>query len=95
MTRAWWKHTLIAESDRVVVADGRHWFPREDVRLDYLRESQTRTAFPGLGRARYWHVIVKGELKADAAVSFPDPGPERAAIRGRVAFQHGVEIEAG
>ncbi|HUP18721.1 MAG TPA: DUF427 domain-containing protein [Gemmatimonadota bacterium] len=94
MTRAWWKHTLIAESDRALVANGRYWFPRQDVRFHYLRESHTRSESPDLGPARYWHVIVDGELRADAAVSHPDPSPERAAIRGRVAFQHGVEIES-
>lgn len=93
MHRAWWGHRLIAESDDVVVAEGRHWFPREDVRLEFLRESGTRTVSPGVGEARYWHLVVDGELNADAALAHPDPEPGQEALRGRIAFQHGVEIE--
>lgn len=92
-TRAWWKHRLIAESEDVVLADGRHWFPARDVRFEYLRESQTRVPTPGVGEARYWHVVVDGDLKADAAIAHPDPAPAHADVRGRIAFGDGVEIE--
>ncbi len=91
--RAWWNNRMIAESDDAVLADGRVWFPREHVRFEYLRESSTRSHTPGRGETRYWHVVVDGSLKADAARAHPDPEPGGAPVRERISFWNGVEIE--
>lgn len=93
MVRAWWNNELIAESDDTVVVEGNHYFPPDDVEFGYLQESQTRTTDPRKGEARYFHVVVDGELNADAAWSYPDPKPEAEHIAHRVAFWHGVEVE--
>jgi uncharacterized protein (DUF427 family) len=93
MKKAYWNGTVIAASEDTIVVDGRHYFPREDVREGCLRPSQTHAPSPGMGEARYFHVVVGRELNADAAWTFPDPEPDFESLRGRIAFWHGVEVE--
>ncbi|MBW3660993.1 MAG: DUF427 domain-containing protein [Gemmatimonadetes bacterium] len=92
--RAWWNNEVVAESDDVVLADGRHYFPERDVRTEFLQESQTATTHPQTGEVRYFHVVVEGELNADAAWTIPRPEPGWERLEGRVAFWHGIEVEA-
>lgn len=91
--RAWWNNQVVAESDDVLVVEGRHYFPREDVREGVLQESQTETTHPERGELLYYHVIVDGRLNADAAWTVPEPEPGWQAIAGRIAFWHGIEVE--
>lgn len=91
--RAWWNNEVVAESDDVLVVDGRHYFPREDVRREVLQESQTATTHPEKGEVEYFHVIVNGRLNADAAWTVPDPEPGYEGLDDRIAFWHGVEVE--
>lgn len=93
MRKAYWNSEVVAASDDTIVVDGRHYFPREDVSEGCLRPSQTRSIAPGVGEARYFHVVVGRELNADAAWTFPEPDPGFESLKGRVAFWHGVEIE--
>ena len=44
------------------------------------------------GEARYHSLLVKGELNPDAVWYYPDPRPEAAEIRGRMAFWKGVAV---
>jgi uncharacterized protein (DUF427 family) len=93
MTKAYWNGAVIAASEDTVVVDGRHYFPREHVREECLRPSQTRATTPGKGEARYFHVVVGRELNADAAWTYPKPAPDFERLKGRVAFWHGIEVE--
>ncbi len=49
--RATWNGTTIAESDDTVVVEGNHYFPRDSVRPDVLRESANSTHCPLNGDA--------------------------------------------
>src|SRR5438874_12124795 len=63
-----------------------YYFPRRDVRMDLLERTDHRTHCPYKGDASYWTIKV-GERRAENAVwSYVDPIPERAAIKGYVAF---------
>ena len=93
MPKAWWRGTILAESDDTILVGGNHYFPRSAVRQGFLHESQTRSHHPGLGEALYYHVVVDGELNADAAWTFPDPEPDARRLAGRIAFWHGIEVE--
>lgn len=95
MVRAKWNGAVIAESDATVVLEGSHYFPREAVRDEYLRNSSTRTHCPWKGDASYYSLVVDGSENADAAWTYLEPEPAAREIAGRIAFWRGVEIEEG
>ena len=87
-----WNEQVIASSDRTVVVEGNHYFPREDVDTSVLEKSPTTTECPWKGTARYFTIEIDGARNADAAWSYPDPMPKAEQIRGRIAFWRGVEV---
>lgn len=93
MPKAIWNGATIAESEDTVMVEGNHYFPPDSVNRDYLQESQTQTTCPWKGEASYYHVMVNGELNADAAWYYPDPKSKASHIKDHVAFWHGVEVE--
>jgi uncharacterized protein (DUF427 family) len=64
----------------------RYYVPKVDVRMDLLVPSQTTTACPYKGLARYWCVRTDGESAEDVAWSYPTPLPESEKIAGLVCF---------
>jgi uncharacterized protein (DUF427 family) len=64
----------------------RYYIPREDVRMDLLEPSATRTVCPYKGEAVYWSANVGGQRIEDVAWSYPDPLEESARIRGFICF---------
>jgi uncharacterized protein (DUF427 family) len=93
MPRATWKGGVLAESDQTVVVEGNHYFPPESVNRDLLRPSEHRTTCPWKGVARYYDVVVDGDVNRDAAWYYPEPKAAAAEIKHRVAFWRGVRIE--
>ena len=94
MPRAIWQGRVIAESDDCEIVEGNVYFPAESVRRAFLEPSPTTTVCGWKGTARYYSIAVGGACNPDAAWFYPDPKPEAARIRGRVAFWRGVVIEA-
>lgn len=92
MVEARWNGALIARSDDTVVVEGNHYFPAEAVDAALLRPSGTTSICPWKGVAHYHSLSVDGADNADAAWYYPDPKPEAAAIRGRIAFWKGVTV---
>ena len=64
----------------------RFYLPFEDVRTDLLEPSDTVTACPYKGTARYWSLRVGDTVVPDAAWSYPDPIPENPKIRDLLCF---------
>lgn len=64
----------------------RYYIPPEDVRLDLLEPSGSRTRCPYKGVASYHSVRVGGELVADVVWHYPFPIPECPKIEGLLAF---------
>jgi uncharacterized protein (DUF427 family) len=60
----------------------RHYFPREDVRLDLLRESDKQTTCAYKGHASYFGT----DADPDIAWTYLEPLPEAEQIRGLIAF---------
>jgi uncharacterized protein (DUF427 family) len=92
MTTATWNGTVIAESDDIVTVEGNAYFPREAVRDEVLRPSQTSSVCPWKGTASYFDLEVDGQVNADAAWYYPTPKDAAKEITGRVAFWKGVEV---
>lgn len=92
MVKAVWNGEILAESTETVVVEGNHYFPKEDVRTNLLRDSSSTSTCPWKGTARYYDVVVGDETNPDAAWYYPDPKPAASEIRDKVAFWKGVEV---
>lgn len=92
MTKAVWNGATIAESDDTVIVEGNHYFPRDSVRAEVLRDSTTTTSCPWKGTAHYHTLSVDGAENPNAAWYYPDPKPKAENIRDRIAFWKGVEV---
>ncbi|HEY2128428.1 MAG TPA: DUF427 domain-containing protein [Streptosporangiaceae bacterium] len=83
--------TKLAESDRPVLLDEtglptRYYLPREDVRIDLLRPTDSHTTCPFKGVASYWSAEVDGAVHEDLVWSYPDPIPQAAQIADLLCF---------
>ena len=89
---------LLAETTRPLLVDEQDhglvfYFPREDVRLDELRATDSVSYCPFKGRASYWCPASGGE---DVAWSYEEPYPEVARLAGYIAFyQDRVDVCVG
>lgn len=92
--KATWNGVTIAESDDTVVIEGNHYFPRDAIRQEYFKNSDTHTTCPWKGEASYFNVVVNGETNKDAAWYYPHPKPAAQEIQDRVAFWKGVKVES-
>lgn len=82
---------ILAETKRaLVLREAGHepvvYFPREDVGMEFLDRSETRTSSPHKGEAAYYHIAGKSGSIRDAAWSYETPEPDAAAIAGHIAF---------
>jgi len=91
--KAIWKDAVLAESDDTVVVEGNHYFPRESIRQEHFRPSATHTTCHWKGQASYYDVVVGDALNKDAAWYYPNPKPEAASVKDRIAFWKGVRVE--
>jgi uncharacterized protein (DUF427 family) len=64
----------------------RYYVTPEDVRMDLLTPSETRTLCAYKGEASYWSVNLGNEVYEDVAWSYPEPLPDNPQIRGLVCF---------
>ena len=90
--RASWHGAVLAESNDTVVVEGNHYFPRQSVRSEYLRPSDTHTLCPWKGTASYFTLQVDGASNPDAAWYYPSPKRAAEQVRDRVAFWRGVTV---
>jgi uncharacterized protein (DUF427 family) len=93
MPKAIWNGEVIAESDKTVMVEGNHYFPREAVKRDFLRDSSTNTVCGWKGTASYFDIVVHGAVNKDAAWYYPTPKDAAQEIAGHVAFWKGVQVE--
>lgn len=87
------KGTTVAESTDIVTVEGNAYFPDAARNAAHFRPSEHRTVCGWKGTAHYYHVVVDGEQFDNAAWYYPEPKPEAAEIRGRVAFWGAVTVE--
>ena len=81
----------LAESDRAMRLQetglqDRYYLPREDVRTEYLRPTETQTTCPFKGEASYWSVDLDGDIRPDLVWSYQDPIPAAAGIACLLRF---------
>jgi len=83
--------TVLAESARPRLVfetklGVRHYLPREDVRMDLLRPSPTRSICAYKGNASYLTLELDGRTVADIAWTYEQPLPDAAELAGYVCF---------
>ncbi len=91
--KAIWNSTVIAESDDTIVIENNHYFPANSIKKEYFMESDSHTTCPWKGLASYYTLNVNGQENKDAAWYYPEVSELAKAIKGRVAFWKGVQIE--
>ena len=62
------------------------YFPREDIAMEFLDTSDTRTTCPHKGEASYFSIVTKSTVLKDAAWSYENPKEGVAAIKDHLAF---------
>ena len=92
MPKAIWNDEIIAESDDTVVVEGNYYFPRESLREDLIRPSDTHSVCPWKGKASYYTLESGEHTSPDAVWYYPDPKPDAKAVRDRVAFWKDVKV---
>lgn len=92
MPKAIWNGAVIAESEDTVVVEGNHYFPPDAVARERVRPCDDTSFCPWKGTARYYDVVVDGEVNPGAAWFYPEPKSAAAEIRDHVAFWRGVEV---
>lgn len=73
---------LLHESGRVPV----YYFPKKDVRMEYLQPSTHTTHSDVKGEGVFWHVQVGDETVENAAFTFRDPPNDGPCLDGYIAF---------
>ncbi len=63
------------------------YFPREDIAMAFLDESDHKTHCPHKGDARYFSIVTKSTTIQNAAWSYEDPIEDAARIKGLLAFE--------
>jgi uncharacterized protein (DUF427 family) len=81
----------LADTTRAVALHETHihtrWYlPPEDVRMELLTPSESRTVCAYKGRARYWSLEEAGPDGKDLAWSYEDPLHDALPVRGMVCF---------
>ncbi len=64
----------------------RHYLPREDVRMDRLTPSETRTTCAYKGHATYWSAVVGDRVVPDVAWTYRRPLLDGQPIRDMICF---------
>jgi len=90
--KAMFNSTVIAESTATVVVEGNHYFPEQDVHMEYLSANGKTSTCPWKGKAEYFDVTVDGETAEGAAWMYPQPKQAASEIAGHYAFWRGVDV---
>ncbi len=86
---------VIAESDKTVIVDGNHYFPRTALQPEFFQDSEKTTVCGWKGTANYYHIVVDGQTHEDAAWYYADPNPEAHHNRDHIACSAGkIKVEA-
>lgn len=89
---------VIGETDQALILNENGYnsvvyVPRADMNLALLVRTERHSVCPWKGEADYFAVVTPGRRLENAAWSYEDPIPARAAIRGHLAFYPVVTVE--
>jgi len=90
--KAIWNGEVIAESEDTIVIEGNHYFPKDAIKQQYFKASDTNTVCPWKGTASYYTLQVNEQENADAAWYYPEAKEAAKRFQDYVAFWKGVEV---
>jgi uncharacterized protein (DUF427 family) len=90
--KAIWNGVVIAHSDDTVIVEGNHYFPEASLKREYVLASNHRSSCAWKGQARYYSLLVEGDVNPDAVWYYPEPSEAASQIKDRVAFWKGVQV---
>lgn len=93
MPRAIWNDAVLARSEDTQLVEGNVYFPPGSVDHTHLCASDLSTVCGWKGTARYYDVVVGGEVNPNAAWYYPETKDAAKHIEGWIAFWKGVRIE--
>lgn len=94
MVQAIWNGVVLAESDKTIIVEGNHYFPREAINEEYFTANTSHTTCPWKGIASYYDVTVDGKTNGSAAWYYPQPKDAAKQIKDYIAFWHGVQVKS-
>ena len=68
------------------------YFPREDIAMAFLDESDHRTTCAHKGEANYFSIVTKSKTLENAAWSYEDPKSDVARIKDHLAFYSSDDV---
>ena len=89
-----WNDQVIAHSDRTVVVEGNHYFPREDVDTSVLEKSATTSVCPWKGTAQLLHAS-RSMANATKMPRGTIPTPSQPRPRSRTGSRSGTASKFG
>ncbi|MDN6290505.1 MAG: DUF427 domain-containing protein [Tetragenococcus koreensis] len=87
------KDTVLADSNQTEVVESNHYFPREDVKTEYLKASDKQYTCPWKGEATYYHIDTGDERKENGAWSYDTPKDAAKNIAGYICFDKSLVSE--
>lgn len=89
--QVYFNEVKIAESSNVIkVAEDDHpdrfYFPREDIKMEYLQPTSEVSECPFKGKANYFSIKVGDKNSVNAAWSYESPFDEHIQLKNRIAF---------
>jgi hypothetical protein len=85
MPKAIWNSVVLAESDKIIIVEGNHYFPPESINRQYFRPSETHTVCPWKGVASYYDLVVDGQVNRKRGLVLSRnqaSGPEHQGLYG-------------
>ena len=92
MARAFFKGTLIAESETFQEIEGNVYFPPESIERQFFHDSSLHTHCAWKGQASYYSLNVDGQAIDDVAWYYPNPSPKAMQIKDHVAFYRSKDL---
>ena len=85
--------TLIAESGNCLIIENNIYFPENEVKTEYLFQTETLTRCPWKGMATYFDIKTTENLVKDGAWSYLRPKSKAKRVRGHIAFWKEVVVK--
>jgi uncharacterized protein (DUF427 family) len=87
------KGRVVAESEDIVEQGGYHYFPRQGVRLEWLKKAPKTASDRACPHGvQFYDVVIEGKRHERAAWSYEAPRPSMSHVAMRFGFWDEVEV---